>query len=221
MKRLSIILSLLLSQLSLCLAQELDPAMQAYLDFCLLEREALSASPIDCSKLERCIEEGDRDNFIFQGQRISLAPNATFRTVAARDSVGMTGHAIFKPWFVDSVLVSCIMPDELIDEPMLKRGSGDNCFAEHRALKARGRATYAFQGSGDMQVFAVADCGGLLRVTVSSPRAAAYKFRHQAEATAERPAAVLRWDMGDDYGDIIVTVENLSNRAVGFVFATN
>lgn len=221
MKRLLFTLSLIAFQFSYCLAQELDPAMQAYLDFCLLEREALSSSPIDCTKLERCIEEGDRDNFVFNNQRIRLAPNATFRTIASRDSVSLTGHAIFKPWYVDSVLVSCIMPDELIDEPTLKRGADENCFVEHRALKAHGRATYSFEGTGDMQLFVVADNGGLVRVRVSNGRQTATKFAYRAEATDEHPAAVLRWDMGDDEGDIIVTVENLSNKPVGFVLATN
>ena len=221
MKRLSLILSLLLCQLSYCLAQELDPAMQAYLDFCLLEREALSSNPIDCAKLERCIEEGDRDNFVFNDQTIHLAPNATFRSITTRDSVSMSGHAVFKPWFVDSILVSCIMPDELIDEPTLKRGADENCFAEHRALKAHGKGTYTFQGTGDMQLFVVADNGGLVRVRANNPRSASYKFDHRAEATVERPAAVLRWDMGDAEGDIIVTVENLSDKPVGFVIATN
>lgn len=221
MKRLFILFALLVAHVTFSVAQQLDPAMQAYLGFCLLEREALSSNPIDCAKLERCIEEGDRDNFVFNDQRIRLAPNATFRTISSRDSIALAGHAVFKPWYVDSVLVSCIMPDELIDEPTLKRGADENCFVEHRALKAHGRATYAFMGMGDMQLFVVADNGGLTRVSVRNAAQAANKFSYKAEATAENPAAVLRWDMGEDEGEIIVTVENLTAKPIGFVIASN
>ena len=39
----------------------------------------------------------------------------------------------------------------------------------------------------------------------SNSRQAATKFALKAEATPERPAAVLHWDMGDDEAEIIAT----------------
>lgn len=193
----------------------LDKPVQAYLDFCLAEREALN--PLDCKKLEKCIEESDATSFVFHGTKIELAYNSTFKDLTKETTSSMSNHAYFRPQYIDSVLISCVVPEN-IDEPTMKRGA-DNCYIQHRALSAHGKAKYSYEGAGDMQLFVVADYGHV-KVNVFNDTGAKHPFNLTAESTDSYPAAVLKWEMPDG-GKVIIMVENLSDKSVGFVIASN
>ena len=216
MKKRIVILTLCVAMTSAIYAQHpaLDRPLKAYLDFCLAEREALN--PLDCSKLERCIEESDAISFVYHGTKIVLAENSTFKDLTC-DTVSMKNHAFFRPEYIDSVLIDCVVPEN-IDEPTMKRGT-ENCYIQHRALEALGKGVYSYEGAGDMQLFVVADYG-YVRVTVCNEAGAAQSFNMTAESTESFPAAVLKWEMSD-VGKVIITIENMSEKPVGFVIASN
>ena len=193
----------------------MDRPLHAYLDFCLTEREALN--PLDCRKLEKCIEESDATAFRFQNTDIVLGANTTFKDLEEGKAPWLPRHAYFYPEYVDSILMSCVLPEN-IDEPVMKRGS-ENCFIQHRALEGHQKGVYSYEGEGDMQLFVVADYGHV-KVSVSNETGAAHPFDLSAESTDALPAAVLQWEM-PDAGKVIVTVENLSDQSIGFVVASN
>lgn len=196
----------------------LDAPMQSYLDFCLEERAA--AYPVlNCQRMEQLVEESDRYRFLYKGNEIILSPNMTLTEESENSVVSTKGHLLFQPDFIDSVLVECSMPD-IIGELTVMRGGESNCFITHHMLDAHAIGKYSYIGSGDMQLFAVADNGGLVKLTVSSGSGAKETFKYQDTATEKHPAAVLHWLMQSE-GKVCVTVENISDHPVRFVLASN
>ena len=194
---------------------DLDKPLQAYLDFCLAEREALN--PLDCSKLEKCIEESTPMSFIYHGTKIELADNYTFIDLTPETTSTMKSHAYFRAEYIDSVLIDCVLPEN-IDDPHMLRGA-DNCYIKHRALEAHGKGMYSYEGAGDMQLFVVADHGHV-KVNVCNETGASQAFDLTAESIDSFPAAVLKWEMPAT-GKVIVNIENLSDKPAGFVIASN
>ena len=194
-----------------------DAPVQAYLDFCLQARTAMAQR--DVAKLEECLAESDKANFVFHGTNIKLSPNASFEAVDSAALVSMEGHQVFETWYVDSLLLGIENPS-IIDAPVMKRATVNNCFVEHRAIDAHGKCVFKYEGGGDMQLFALAERDGLLRVTVENVKGAAEKFHHTATGTADSPAAKLQWQLEND-GQVLLTVENLGDKAVSFVVASN
>ena len=216
MRKTIVVLSLLMGITAVAHAQQpvLSRVMQAYLEFCLAERAALN--PLDCGKLEGCIAESDATSFRYHGTTIVLGRNSTLEDLERGDGEPLGGHAFFRAEYIDSVLTDCVMP-EGIDEPVMKRGE-ENCFIVHRTLGAHGKGVYRFEGGEDMELFVVADFGHV-RVSVRNDEGSGVVFSEVAESSEELPAAVLKWRMG--IGRIVVTVENVSDRGIGFVIASN
>ena len=162
----------LLSALSVC-AQHADDnryegtGLQAYLEFCLSQREAMQKKSTD--QLRECIEESTQSEFRFNDVRIlmqELGDDLEEVIVPGVPKVSME----YTPDYVDQLLMhdTDYRDDELEGPALMRDAEAANCLYTHKALGPKQAGVYRIQCAGENRLICVPSPDGLVSVNVSS-----------------------------------------------------
>lgn len=200
-------------------AQEsvLSKQMAIYRDFCLKVREGVELK--DVQILKECIAEwnGDASTVTFQGQTVQLTDFDRFYVMDDSDETTLEGHLLYRPEFVDSLIVYDInLANHYIEKPLTMRTSYD-CKFVHRALAPRGKGVYSSKGSGNRELLVVAENGGAVNLYVSDER---NNIQRSDASSQGKTAAWVCWEM-DRFGTYTITIENISDKEISFVIVSN
>lgn len=212
----------LFSALSVC-AQHADDnryegtGLQAYLEFCLSQREAMQKKSTD--QLRECIEESTQSEFRFNDVRIlmqELGDDLEEVIVPGVPKVSME----YTPDYVDQLLMhdTDYRDDELEGPALMRDAEAANCLYTHKALGPKQAGVYRIQCAGENRLICVPSPDGLVSVNVSSESGMDEPLNLDNTATDERPYTDIAWEM-DDEGSVLITVRNLSDKPISFVLA--
>lgn len=226
--RRNFIILMILSVLPLeIFAQDLSPKMAAFKDFCV--RSADAAAVCNSDELALCIdnwEPGEYDDngniikeekFEYNKMPIKCIKFGNFDTVDAENEVIVGMHFGFTPSAVDSWITNRCEAVTLADANML-RCDGSDLEYTVRALKANSKATYSTRGSGDIEMFVVAENGGKINFSVHAverDRGGNVSETNLADNSGSQTAQLM-WTMNRN-GKIEFTVENISDKEISFI----
>ena len=194
--------------------------LQAYLEFCLWQREAMLKKSAD--QLRECIEESTESDFRFNDVHIRLADMNGYNFENTDPTMRNKVTMWFTPDYVDELLMhDTDYRDAELEGPALMREVMEpNCCYAHKALDAGQEATYRLHCYGPTRLICVPSPDGLIAVTVRSEGEVEEPFELKDEATDDNPYTDFFWERdGELY--VLVTVRNLSQKAVTFVMATD
>lgn len=195
-----------------------DSPLQAYLDFCLYQREAMLKKSAD--QLRECIEESTQSDFRFNDIPIRLE-DISDEILDVDAPPVRRPKMLYTPDFVDMLLMhDTDYRDAELEGPALMRDtSSSNCFYAHRVLGPKQTGTYRFKCLGNTRLICVPSPDGLVSVSVASESGVTEPFKLDDTATDETPYTDMAWEM-DEEGTVLVTVRNTSEKEVSFVLAT-
>ena len=210
-------------------AQDLSPKMAAFKDFCVRGANAAPGCNVDeLSALIDNWEPAEKDGngniakeekFVYNNEEIKYIEfsNIENEDVANEVIVGM--HFGFTPYAVDNWITNKCEVVALADANML-RGDENNVEYVVRALKANSKATYSTRGSGDIEMFVVAENGGKVNLSihaVEKDRSGNVNETNLSDNAAAQTAQ-LKWTMNRN-GKIEFTVENAGDKEISFIIA--
>ena len=133
------------------------------------------------------------------------------------NEVGLNKHLLYRPEFIDSLIVYDIsFANNYIEKPLLLRASYD-CKLVHRALAPHSKGTYSSKGSGKRELLVVAENGGTVNLYVNDEK----NGIHVSDTSPQgKAAAWVCWEM-DSFGIYTITVENTSDKEISFVITSN
>lgn len=233
MKKILIALLLVVSFGESVYAQvELAPKTAAFKEYCI--RVSLAAADCNIEQLSDCISgwkltdsigtKKKKEKFVYKDENIVYKPMGYFSVVDTTDEISKSGHFGFIPPEVDKWITNnCTVI--ALDEMDLLRDLSLDCEYVVRALKPHGKAVYSTRGAGNVELFAVAERGGKVNLSVHTVEK---NFRKEIVNEADyedvspdgREYAQLIWKMTRN-GDIIITVENTSDNAISFILVKN
>ena len=208
-------------------AQDLSPKMAAFKDFCV--RTANAAVKCDVDELALCIENWEpaetdgggkvikEEKFVYNNEEIKYIEFGSIENedTANEEILGM--HFGFTPYAVDNWITNKCEVVALADANML-RGDESNLEYTVRALKAHSKAVYSTRGSGNIEVFVVAENGGKVNLSIHAVEKDRSGNVKETDLTDNSGAqtAQLKWSM-DRNGKIEFTVENVGDKEISFI----
>lgn len=211
---------------------ELSSIMSAFKDYCL--RAANAAANCDVDDLAACIENWEPGEYDSEGNTIKAEilnyndEEITYINFGQLDCINCTQESIvgmhfgFMPQAVDSWITNHCEPTLVADAHALRAGE-DAVELEFavRALQPKGKATYTTDGTGDIEMFVVAEKGGNINLSIHSiekpDRNGNIKETTLADNSGAQ-SAQLAWSMYRN-GTIEFTVENTSDKEISFIIA--
>ena len=199
MKRALISMLYLLTFLTTCFSQTatLSKKMATYRNFCLKVREGVELKN--------------------QNDTVRITDFDRFSVTDGSNEVGLNKHLLYRPEFIDSLIVYDIsFANNYIEKPLLLRASYD-CKLVHRALAPHSKGTYSSKGSGKRELLVVAENGGTVNLYVNDEK----NGIHVSDTSPQgKAAAWVCWEM-DSFGIYTITVENTSDKEISFVITSN
>lgn len=144
--------------------------MATYRNFCLKVREGVELKNVQT--LKECIAEwtGDINTIIYQNDTVRITDFDRFSVTDGSNEVGLNKHLLYRPEFIDSLIVYDIsFANNYIEKPLLLRASYD-CKLVHRALAPHSKGTYSSKGSGKRELLVVAENGGIVNLYVNDEK---------------------------------------------------
>lgn len=136
--------------------------------------------------LKECIAEwtGDINTIIYQNDTVRITDFDRFSVTDGSNEVGLNKHLLYRPEFIDSLIVYDIsFANNYIEKPLLLRASYD-CKLVHRALAPHSKGTYSSKGSGKRELLVVAENGGIVNLYVNDEKTASM---YQIHLLKEKP----------------------------------
>ena len=192
--------------------------LQAYLEFCLYQREAMTKKSTE--QLRECIEESTESDFRFNDVAIRLY-DFTNDIEAVETTKGVKVDTYYTPDYVDELLMhDTDYRDAELEGPALMRDTEiANCMYAHQALAGGASGTWRIHCEGKTRLVCVPSPNGLVSVEITSESGVNQPFTLEDKATKDSPYTDCAWEM-DEQGTVLVKVTNLSNKNVSFVLAT-
>lgn len=190
--------------------------MELFKEYCLRVREGVENRNVDM--LIDCILQYDaeKEEFTYKDVKINLQP---FDRFCARDTaaqVPMGNHLHFDPAYVDTLVATNMQPVALA-EAILLRADAYDCKLTHRAIKAHGKCVYYSKGSGNRELFVVAENGGRINLVVRDEKNGQVMQDVSAEG---KPSAQVVWKM-PRLGTYTIEVENTSDKEISVIIVSN
>ena len=211
---------------------ELSPVMSAFKDYCL--RAANAAAQCDVETLAACIENwkpGEYDSegntikaevLNYNDEEISYINFGKLESIDIINESAVGMHFGFMPQAVDSWITNQCEPTLIADAHPLRDGEDlVELEFEVRALKPQSKATYLTDGTGDIEMFVVAEKGGNVKLSIHSiekpDRNGNIKETTLSDDQGGQSSQLI-WSMFRN-GTIEFTVENTSNKEISFIIA--
>ena len=200
----------------------LSPKMALFKEYCMNVRNGMEGKDTDV--LQNCLKGFSRQeylqtggDFTYKGQTIALAPYDNF-TASDSASYGkpLGNHLRFDPFYVDTLLASGLQPVE-VETPALLRSDNYDCKYIHRVITAKGKCKYKSKGSGNKELFVVAENGGAVNLTVRDPK---NKVEVKDKSPKGKPSAQAIWKM-PRFSQYDVEIENKSNKDISVIIVSN
>ncbi|MBO7595698.1 MAG: hypothetical protein J6T70_01475 [Bacteroidales bacterium] len=207
----------------------LSPLMSAFKDYCI--HAANAAGTDDKDELMRCIDGWEQaefddngnvvkpEKFVYDGQPIVYS---RFGFLQLRDTVqqvaDVSSHFEFVPAKVDSILTNNYEPILLADAAMLRIGK-KTCEYAVNALQPHGSVFYETRGTGDMEMFVVAEYGGQINFAIHSVEKdfmGAITNETILSDNGGNQSAQLIWTVSRN-GTIYFSIENLTDKEISFI----
>lgn len=192
-------------------------ALQAYLEYCLYQREAMTKK--STRQLRECIDESTESDFRFNDVHIRLFDIGTDIEAVDVPQAGKV-EMYFTPDYVDELLMhDTDYRDAELEGPALMRDvETPNCMYTHQALGPAQTGLYRIPCTGHTRLICVPAPDRLVSVQVTSESGVQEAFTLEDAATAETPYIDCAWDM-DQPGTVLIRITNLSKKTATFVLA--
>ena len=211
---------------------KLSPVMTAFNDFCL--RTANAAPVCDVETLVACIENwepGEYDSegntiraeiLNYNGEKITYINFGQLEPIDTTNECALGVHFGFLPQAVDNWITNHCEPILITDAHMLRAGE-DAVELEFaiRALQPKSKTTYSTDGTGDIEMFVVAEKGGSVKLSVlaiENPDRYGNIKETTLSGNSGGQTSQLAWSMFRN-GTIEFTVENTSDKEISFIIA--
>ena len=213
---------------------ELSSVMSAFRDYCL--RAANAAADCDVETLSACIENWEPGKYDSEGNTIKAEKltyndeEITYINFGKLECIDTTKESVvgmhfgFMPQAVDNWITNQCEPTEVADAYTLR--DGDEAIELEftvRALKPKSKAVYSTVGTGDVEMFVVAEKGGSVKLSIHSVEKPDRNGNVKDTSLADEvggQASQLTWSMYRN-GTIEITVENTSDKEISFILAKN
>lgn len=216
-KRITFLLSILSFMSILGKAQtmpvdELNKNMQRFYKGCIVLREGIEQK--NAITLDKAIELLDADPL--NPERIELY-SLHLECKDTLNECPMKGHMFYNAEYAEFYKENMGL-GTFREKAESLRGIPSNCQIAHRAIKAHGRISYNTKMAGFCQVIVIAEVGGTVKATVQIPDGTEY-FGLPFE---EGSVSYIKWDMAMfPPQQVVLTIENTSNKDISFVIASN
>lgn len=191
---------------------ELNKNMQRFYRGCIVLREGIEQK--NAIKLDKAIELLDEDPL--NPDRIELYS----LHLECRDTLNecpMKGHMFYNAEYAEFYKENMGL-GTFKEKAESLRGIPSNCQIAHRAIKAHGRISYNTKMAGTCQVIVLAEVGGRIKATIQTPNGEEYTGLPFENGSV----SYIKWDMAPfPPGQVILTIENTSNKDLSFVIASN
>ena len=200
----------------------LSPKMALFKEYCMNVRNGMERQ--DTTALQHCLAGFSRQeylqtggNFTYKGQTIALAPYDNF-TASDPASTGqpLSNHLKFDPFYVDTLLASGLQLVD-IETPAPLRSDNYDCKYIHQVIAAKGKCKYKSKGSGNKELFVVAENGGAINLTVRDPK---NKVEVKDKSPNGKPSAEAIWKM-PRFSQYDVEIENKSDKDISVIIVSN
>ena len=239
MKRIFVLIIGAITMLPFCVYSqeqdiELSKPMIAFKSYCLEVRNAVQQR--DLNALIECIRDWQPadtidnkiipETFYYNNVHIVYGLLGDFTCVDSLPEIPLGKHLKFLPFDVDNMITNDFVSVEINSASLLRdKKKKSNCKYAIRTLPPKEKRTYKTFGANDIEMFVVAENGGLINMYVH-----ALERNFEMEIVNEtflsdtapegKPYAQLKWNMYYS-GDIEVTVENMTDNEVSFILVRN
>jgi hypothetical protein len=210
---------------------ELSSITSAFMDYCV--RAANATADCDVETLAACIENWEPGEYDSEGNTLKAEvltyddEEITYINFGKLDCIDCSSESIvgmhfgFMPQAVDSWITNQCEPTLVADAHTLRAGEEPiELEYEVRALKPKSKAVYSTVGTGDIEMFVVAEKGGSVKLSIHSIETDRNGNVKDTSLTDDSggQSAQLTWSMYRN-GTIEITVENTSNKEISFIIA--
>ncbi|MBR4273991.1 MAG: hypothetical protein IKQ30_14280 [Bacteroidales bacterium] len=209
---------------------ELSSITSAFMDYCV--RAANAAADCDVETLAACIENWEPGEYDSEGNTLKAEvltyddEEITYINFGKLDCIDCSSESIvgmhfgFTPQAVDNWITNQCEPTLVADAHALRAGEeAVELEFSVRALKPNSKATYTTDGTGDVEMFVVAEKGGNIKLSIHSienpDRDGNIKETTLADNSGGQTAQ-LAWSMYRN-GAIEFTIENASDKETSFI----
>ncbi|MBR4214736.1 MAG: hypothetical protein IKR94_05405 [Bacteroidales bacterium] len=200
---------------------ELSPEMAAFKQYCLDVRHGVEARNsdilIDCISNWTPADKSNEEHFEYNGEKINYSSFNTLTCVDTTSEVPLGLHLRFLPAYIDTLIANNFEAVAVAEAHILR---ADEKHVEYivRALAPKSSATYATNTNNDIELFAVAENGGKLKL---SARTMECNFKHEiinetTHSSPEGESAQLIFHI-DRCGELEFTIENTSDEEISFI----
>ncbi len=197
--------------------ENLNETMARYYEGCTYLRDGVEKNSL--TRLERAAEllDESKDN----PGRINLQNIVLEYVAAVADTVSMKDHMYFCGDYAEYLYGE--KDTEYVDRsPALRGIPGEEevseCYVGQDAVKARGKISYNMAMAGNCKIFAVAEPGGGVRISVKD---SGNGMVYEGTSYDDGAVSYVEWDQSGESSNAVLTVENTSDRDTSFAIASN
>ena len=139
-------------------------------------------------------------------------------SVETKNAVPMSGHLQYNVEYLDELLLKNLdMGLIKVEDAYKMRTIGAPLKCTHRAVAAGGSVTYSMMAQGEQSLLVVPECGGKINLYVDD-KGSGRKLADKADGGKD--CCSLNWTI-ERAGELLITVENKSNKDLSFIIVSN
>ncbi len=200
---------------------ELSPKMAAFKQYCLDVRHGVETRNsdilIDCISNWTPADKANEEHFEYNGEKINYTFFNKLTCVDTTSEVPLGLHLRFLPAYIDTLIANNFEAVAIAEAHILR---ADEKHVEYtiRALAPKSSATYATNTNNDIEIFAVAENGGKLKLSAHTIER---NFKHEiinetSHSAPEGESAQLIFHI-ERSGELEFSIENISDEEISFI----
>mgnify|MGYP005939604985 FL=1 len=182
--------------------------------------ELLQKAEKACMMIRNAVTARSADDVMAGMEMISEIPfsELALNSVDTKSAVPMRGHLQYNVEYLDELLLKNLdMGLIKVEDAYKMRATGTLLKCTHRAVAAGGSVTYSMMAQGEQSLLVVPECGGKINLYVND-KGSGRKLTDKADGGKD--CCSLNWTI-ERAGELLITVENKSNKDLSFIIVSN
>lgn len=182
--------------------------------------ELLQKAEKACMMIRNAVTARSADDVMAGMEMISEIPfsELALNSVDTKSAVPMRGHLQYNVEYLDELLLKNLdMGLIKVEDAYKMRATGTLLKCTHRAVTAGGSVTYSMMAQGEQSLLVVPECGGKINLYVND-KGSGRKLTDKADGGKD--CCSLNWTI-ERAGELLITVENKSNKDLSFIIVSN
>lgn len=182
--------------------------------------ELMTKAEKACMMIRDAVSSRSADNVMAGMEMISEIPfsELELNSVDTKNAVPMRGHLQYNVPYLDDLLLNNLDMGLIdVEDAYKMRATGTTLKCTHRAVAAGGSVTYSMTAQGEQRLLVVPECGGRINIYVDD-KGSGRKLSDKADGGKD--CCSLNWTI-ERAGELLITVENKSQRDLSFIIVSN